>query len=309
MKLTHLWVILLVCGMTGPQIANSKTIPFQLAGDLIIVKGWVNEQYGNYVLDTGVPGLILNSRYFDGKPSGHYLQGINGTIEAVEECFSKIRIGDYHWKLIYSEIIPMRILEDTKGIPIHGLLGSDFFRDYLLVIDYQNQLIDLLPLDNKGNMMETASSNLPTITLPFKMKGGAPLITVRIGGQEFRMTIDTGAEVNLIKDKYLEDLARIWSGQLLRTHLIGGLGPQGKRMDLVEIPDLEVGGFPCPVLEMGFTDLGQWNRSVYGPNADGILGYHFLQHFRLAINFKKRELHLWEEGKPFERLLASEKKK
>lgn len=308
MKFTHLWVILLLCGMAGPQTINSRTIPFELAGNLIIIKGWVNEQYGNYVLDTGIPGLILNDRFFKGKPSGNFLQGINGTIDEVKECYSKIRIGDYYWNQIYSEIVPMRILEDAKGIPIHGLLGSDLFRDYLLSIDYQNQLIDLYSLDKKGNNTEVISYSTSAITVPFKIKGGAPLVSTWIGDKELRMTIDTGAEVNLIRDKHREELTWSWSGQPLRPHRIGGLGRHGKQLHLVEISDFQVEGIHCPGMQMGFTDLDQWNRSVYGPNADGILGYHFLQHFRFAVNFKKRELYLWQKDEAFERLLASEKK-
>lgn len=308
MKLTHLMVMLLLCGMAGPQTVNSKTIPFKLIGNLIIVEGWVNDQHGNFVLDTGVPNLILNDRYFKGEPSGNYLQGINGAIDEVEACYSKIRIGAYQWNQIYSEVVPMRIMEDAKGIPIHGLLGSDLFRDYLLHIDYQNQLVDLYPLDKKGNSLEEISYSSPVITVPFKIKGGAPLITTWIGNQELRMTIDTGAEVNLIKDKHQEELAWSWSGQIPRVHRIGGLGHHGKQLQLVEISDFQLSGFLCPLMQMGFTDLDQWNRSVYGPNADGILGYHFLQHFRFAVNFKKREMYLWEKDESFERLIASEKK-
>ena len=49
-------------------------------------------------------------------------------------------------------------------------------------------------------------------------------------------------------------------------------------------------------MNTAFTKLDQYNQHVVGPQADGILGYEFLQQFREAINFKKREVYLWEKA-------------
>ena len=38
-------------------------IPFQLIGKLIVIKVVINEQPGNYILDTGTSDLVLNREF------------------------------------------------------------------------------------------------------------------------------------------------------------------------------------------------------------------------------------------------------
>ena len=45
-----------------------------------------------------------------------------------------------------------------------------------------------------------------------------------------------------------------------------------------------------------FVSLNQYNRFVHGPVADGILGYEFLNQFRVGFNFRKREMYVWEQS-------------
>ncbi len=44
--------------------AQSGTIPFSKAGNLIVIQAMVDSITGNFILNTGAPGLILNATYF-----------------------------------------------------------------------------------------------------------------------------------------------------------------------------------------------------------------------------------------------------
>src|SRR5678809_194712 len=43
---------------------NSCVIPFNRVGNLIVLKAKADTTEGNFILDTGAPGLVLNLTYF-----------------------------------------------------------------------------------------------------------------------------------------------------------------------------------------------------------------------------------------------------
>src|SRR6056297_198076 len=61
--------------------ANNIVIPLKRAGNLILIDGKVDGQSGTLILDTGAPGLVLNSTYFrESKPAAKGQgQGITGS--------------------------------------------------------------------------------------------------------------------------------------------------------------------------------------------------------------------------------------
>ncbi|MEI9810171.1 MAG: hypothetical protein WDO16_21155 [Bacteroidota bacterium] len=56
------------------------TIPFNKAGNLIIIQARVDTMVGNFILDTGAPGLILNMTYFRNYPSSSHGDDESGGI-------------------------------------------------------------------------------------------------------------------------------------------------------------------------------------------------------------------------------------
>jgi hypothetical protein len=77
---------------------------------------------------------------------------------------------------------------------------------------------------------------------------------------------------------------------------------------MIEVTNCTVAGFLCQPQRLGIVDLDHWNRVTYGPSADGILGYEFLKQFTVGINFKKKEIHLWDFAQPVQQLVASKKR-
>jgi hypothetical protein len=43
-------------------------VPFKKVGNLIVVEAQIDSVYGNFILDTGAPGLVLNKTYFRDAP-------------------------------------------------------------------------------------------------------------------------------------------------------------------------------------------------------------------------------------------------
>lgn len=277
------------------RCAFTSTIPFRAIGKLIIVKATVGNQTGNFIVDTGIPNVILNSQFFKGKKSEKVLHGMNGNIQDLTICYASIQIGDYKLNNVYAEVIPLLKLEKSLGVPIHGFLGTSVFRKHLLFIDFQNQKLEMYPIDKNKENSQLISDEPPIEILPFKIKGGTPLVSFFIDDLEFKVTVDTGAEINLFENKHLNRLSPYFLQR--RKVRIGGFGKSTLNSTMGKISGLKTNAIKLDEMNTAFTDLSHFNRNVAGPDADGIVGQEFLSQFRVAFDFKNREIYLWESKK------------
>lgn len=291
--------LFLMVSFNNPLQGSYTSIPFQLMGKLIIIQASVDGQLGNFILDTGISDLLLNSRYFEGDQSGERFDGLNGQGGNIELSRPALQIGNQNWGRVNARIIPMSTIERSKGIRIHGLLGTNIFRKFTLLIDYRKNELQLYPLDRKGYNSVFAQGPPPNEVLTFKYKGGTPLIELQVGDMKLKLTLDTGAEVNLFASKYLDELGSLINQR--RQQRFYGFGHEGQKATFVSLSGVQTSLREVAEMNTAFASLDHYNRHVIGPKTDGILGYEFLQQFRVAINFKKREVYLWEKA---DRLIA-----
>jgi hypothetical protein len=118
------------------------------------------------------------------------------------------------------------------------------------------------------------------------------LITAQVGAETLKFTIDTGAEMNVIEDRYRKKLAGYVQGREEGT--FASFGEQPEHFVAAYMPAMQIGMFTVDKMKTAFLDLSHFNRHTDGSEVDGILGHEFLSQFRVALNFKKRELYLWE---------------
>ncbi len=268
--------------------ALSTPIPFQWAGKLMVIKAKVNGQLGNFILDTGTSHLVLNDQYFKGKPTDKIFHGMNGQTGTIMEDFVKVEIDQHRWKSLYAEIIPLSHLEKLKGMPIHGLMGGKMFRSYAMWIDFGIQEIGLQkmskqPLSNGFYPQETEIE-----VQNFRFKENSPCIQIQIGELSLLFSIDTGAETNVIDQKYESILSSHFN--LSKAKKLNSFSPEVKTVSTTRLYDMKLGPFPCQPMNTIFTSLSNWNTSTSGPKVAGILGFEFLHQFRISINFKNREI-------------------
>lgn len=142
-------------GQQGFTLQNSRqktTIYFQWINNLIIVPVEMNGVKLNFVLDSGVDGTVLFSLEEAENIAFKELAKIKirgiGNKEAIDAfCSShnEMRIGDYvdlnH--SIYLVLDQEINISTSIGIPIHGILGYDFFKNYVVRINYVKQTISI----------------------------------------------------------------------------------------------------------------------------------------------------------------------
>jgi hypothetical protein len=113
-----------------------------------------------------------------------------------------------------------------------------------------------------------------------------------MGSMELRLGLDTGAGPMVLSTQVLPQL-RDQLDQLESRTLLD-LNGHTSRTAATQLTNLRIGNLFLPAMETIFTPLNRLNQ-LSGPDLDGLLGQEFLQHFRTALNFKKKEIYLWDE--------------
>ncbi len=125
-------------------------ISFQLHSNLIVLPIELNGQTLNFVLDSGSKSNILLDNKVAAILNLKNIQEItiNGlgkeqNIKAYVSSFNRLEINDL--KNLDTKIVVLTGIEldlsPKIGVPIHGILGSEFFENYLVQINYQTQRI------------------------------------------------------------------------------------------------------------------------------------------------------------------------
>lgn len=145
--------------------------------------------------------------------------------------------------------------------------------------------------------MTTATLSARSAKARFHLAGGAQpliLLPVEVNGQgPFKFILDTGAGTSLLSTEL---------GQQLGVKILGSKEGQSAggaiSVSLAKVNSLAVGSARLKNLEVGLVDLSHIGRTV-GAQIDGDLGYNFLKHYRIRIDYRKNELRL-ADPKQFE---------
>src|SRR5436853_6789953 len=138
--------------------------------------------------------------------------------------------------------------------------------------------------------MTAATISPGSAKIKFRLAGGAqPLILVPIHVNDrgpFDFILDTGAGTSLLASDLAKEL------ELKTVGSKEGQSAGGKvSVSLAKVDSLAVGEAKLGDVDVGIVDLSQIGKTI-GARIDGDLGYNFLKHFRVTINYRDCELRL-----------------
>ncbi|EGV44200.1 PDZ domain-containing protein [Bizionia argentinensis JUB59] len=278
------------------QFNNGKTsdkIRFQLINNLIVIPIAINGVTLSFILDSGVtkPILfehissleVLNSE----TKETFFLKGLGDgyVVEAIKSTQNKIEIGKAvkYQQTIYAIFDGSMDYTPKLGIPIHGIIGYDVFKDFVVEINYRSKYIKLL---NPDTYKEKSCRNCEKIALSFyNLK---PYITaqIRIEGKDIpvKMLLDTGASDALwlfedasqqivSTDNYFDDF--------LGYGLSGAL--YGKRS---KVENLTIGNFVLNESLVAFP-IGESIETLKKyKDRNGTIGAEILKRFHVTFNYQ-----------------------
>ena len=182
---------------------KSLTFSFKTSSNLIIIPVAINNSDTlNFILDTGVNYPIITELPFVNKLSLNFLQPINikglGDGEQLTAYKSGNNVIKIDGMIAYDQQINMVIDENFQisqilGIAVHGMIGFNLFKDYVVKIDYDDHKITIIKPE-----YFTYKEKGKDIVLPLIFEHNKPFVKTSIvtdKNQEVpvKLLVDTGA--------------------------------------------------------------------------------------------------------------------
>lgn len=272
------------------------TIPFRLVRNMIIIKLKINNKGPyNFILDTGVGLMIITEpKLVDSIEIPHkrvlklYGLGEGDDYEAYATEPLKVEIPGLTSYDVAAALLKKDHLglSSYAGMPIHGLLGYEFFNNLAVKLDFGDSTLTVCrPKDmrtfRKGNK------------IPIKVEEHKPYMTtsVRFAGQDkkVKLIIDLGAGHPLSLDGMIQK-------QGLPTKFIAanlGVGFNGPIYGFISRVDkIDLGSFKMKNVITSFPENDTAHNKLPLVRRDGNLGLGILKRFDVIIDYPDSAMYL-----------------
>lgn len=266
------------------------TLPIRRAGNLILVEVQVDSIRGNFILDTGAPYLVLNQTYFRDYPTlaNFSSSGITGAGSAAFTTeVDRLGIRELFYRDVVADVTNLAEIENSKGVKILGLLGTNLFSELEIEVDLKNSVLKIYRLDRKGERLANEpEKGLCDFNFDFTHRGDIMVLDCLVNGEKLKFCFDTGAEAMVLHNNLKDEVY----GAVQLTGSRKLVGSSGQAVEVLSglLKELDAG---CPIenSQVVITDLAPLSRS-YRYSIDGMLGYDLLRAGRVSINFKNKEI-------------------
>lgn len=269
----------------------SATIPLKRAGRLFMLEAVIDGQVGNFILDTGAKGLVLNQTYFrnvivlDDEEGA----GVTGSTGPVNRTWvRRLEVSGLTFEHVAADVINLGHIENRRGVKVLGLFGMSLLRNLEIVLDVSNNELQLHQLDKSGNRIGKNIRELKFDMIQ-KLEENRNILEVKIqvGGKLLSFCLDTGAESNVLDINLPQSVLRTVS--ITRRSNLHGAGSAKMEVLYGTLTDFVFGG--CNMKEMNtiLTNL-RGISAKYGCVVSGMLGYDFFERGIICINLVKNEI-------------------
>jgi hypothetical protein len=282
---------------------ESQALRFQLINNLIVIPIEVNGAKLSFILDSGVSKPILFN--LSGQDSIQLKNVKEITIMGLGEgepikALSSER-NSFRIKNLVNEKQQLYVVMDrsmnfspTLGIPIHGIIGYDLFRDFVVEINYKRESLRF-----HDPARYERRKNRKSQTLPLTVINNKPYIDgeVLVQGEEnipVRLLIDTGSSdaVWLFPDseKGLEVPVKHYDDYLGKG-LSGNIFGKRTMVNLIRIGD-----FSFKDAKAAFPDMQSFSALKALGSRNGTVGGEVLRRFNIVFNYSENEITLKKNG-------------
>ena len=280
-----------------PEGKKSGKIRFQLANNLIVIPVVVNGVELSFILDSGVGSTIIfsvdNTSTLELKNASKiHLRGLgdNEPVEAMKSTNNELKIGNvtstnHKIYLVLDETINF---SPRMGFPIHGIIGYDFFKDFVLDINYTKELIRIY--DPKSYKYKKCGQCYET-KLDFKNKKKKPFITAKYksdrGMIDVNLLLDSGSGSSLWLFENKE------KGIYLTNNAFRDFLGKGFNGDIygykTKIKELHIGDHKLKQVKASFPD-SIYIQGISLRDRQGSLGGDVLRRFNLIVDYSRQKI-------------------
>jgi len=277
--------------------AAPVTIPFELVTRHIMVKVKVNNSRPlSFVLDTGDRVGVIDAEV--AKRLGLTLEGQVRVGGAGAETLSASMVKDGNWTLPGLEgfsqpltlAMPLGRLAARFGHDFDGIIGSDFIRQFVIEVDYQNRLLKIHDKD-KFTYSGTGES------IPIQLNGqGFPLLDAEVtpvGSDPIKgkFVLDLGSSGSLVLMSPVVSEHNLLGNGLKTIQALGVGGAGGKSTGQIgRVQSLQIGKFKVP------NTLTLFSEDQSGAMATraliGNIGQQIASKFKIFLDYSHQRIFL-----------------
>jgi len=282
--------------------ADRVSIPFRYIRNLVLVSIKINGVDLTFLLDTGVKETILfgmeNELISLKNPRRLKFNGLgeNDGIDAIVATQNRLEVGA---KLLDTAHTIYVVLNQEfnfstyVGVPVNGILGSHFFKDYPVEIDYVKQRMTLY---RNSSLIKNKVKKFQSF--PIELENSRPYIetTVQLKNSpiQAKMLVDMGNS-----DALLVFPSRV-SGFALNEPNIDEFIGRGFNGDIhgkmSRIHSLHIGKFKFSTPTASFPDSSALRSARLVPGRVGSIGSELLRRFTVIFDYPTQTLYL-KKGK------------
>lgn len=295
------WLILVGSCLLGPIITSAQTrftsgasalrIPFELSGDLIVLKVRVNRSRPlHFIFDTGAGISVIDpqsARALRLRTKGKLkLDATGGSVQSGLIQSVSLSVPGVEVFNQTLATIDLDAFAPLFGFKIDGIIGYDFINNFVVEIDYASGVMNLFGL--QGYKYHGAAESIP-----IEIVDKTPFVRGRIvlNGREpieGKFEIDTGGTgmLNLNtpfvnKYKMLETLGKQTQSKM------GGVGGSSAAVK-AHVPAIELGSFAIknPLVVFAQGTEGSESSIAY----DGSLNNGFFSQFKVILDYSRSQI-------------------
>lgn len=273
---------------------ESERVPFRLAGGrnpLILVPTHVNGKGPyDFILDTGASHSLLSQKLADllelRPESEKQAMGAGGPVTLGLGRVGSIAVGSARQHDVSVGITSeLERVANALQCRIDGDLGFDFLKDFSLTIVYTASTLQFTCASESNNSGPLANATPFTLAKPHKP---LVLVPVTVNNQgPFQFALDTGASRTMLSAELAQKLALETIDDDTGTGVGGHLKVLASNVSSLAIGDSIVHGHT-----VGIGEFLAMLSAAAGTHLDGIVGYNFLNQFRVTIDYPRRTLTL-----------------
>ncbi|GAA0725430.1 hypothetical protein GCM10009430_31080 [Aquimarina litoralis] len=284
-------------GFRLPEGETSDKIKFELANNLIIIPVELNGVQLYFILDTGVGSTILFS--IDKRESLElknaskiYLRGLGNEApaEAIKSTNNLLKIGNAYSDnhtiyMIFDESINFSPL---MGFPVHGIIGYDFFKRFILNISYSKEIIKVYdPVSYRYKKCKKcyrtdlgldSSGKRPMIKAKYKTDKGLVDVNLLLdSGSSSALWLFENPEIGLAvpEDSFDDFLGKGFNGDIY-----------GKK---TKVEGLNIGNFEIKQVTASFPD-SLYIQGISLKKRQGSIGGGILKRFDMIVDYPNKKI-------------------
>lgn len=277
---------------------KQQTIGFRMVKNLIVIPILINGKGPfNFLLDTGIgvclitnPSLIDSLQLKDLRKMKITGFGQGEELSASVASGMRLQLGKAVARSMNVIILNQDLLElsETLGLPIHGLLGYDFFDSFIVEIRYAAQRL-VIRQHSSGYVPEKSTA------IPITIEDRKPYIIgdVELDGTLFRalkLIIDTGAGHAVSLESYKGKPFKVPELNIEANLGVGLLGPIHGHIGRIQ--RITIGEYQLEHVVASFPEFQEVIKRSDFPDRDGNLGNPVLKKFRVTFDYSKKLIYL-----------------